>query len=53
MQRKSILQRTLPDALKLSIAKKMENKLFSKARREGVGRDRGRATQGDTDKKLR
>jgi hypothetical protein len=30
MQHKSILERTLPDALKLSIAQKIENNLFSK-----------------------
>jgi hypothetical protein len=30
MQQKSILQKTLPEELKLSIAKKIENHLFSK-----------------------
>ena len=30
VQSKSILQRTLPDSLKLLIAQKIENKLFSK-----------------------
>ena len=31
-QNKKILQRALPPALKLAIAKKVENNLFSKAR---------------------
>ena len=30
MQNKEILQRFMPDGLKLEIAKKIENKLFSK-----------------------
>jgi hypothetical protein len=30
MQHKKILERTIPDALKLSIARKIENNLFSK-----------------------
>jgi hypothetical protein len=30
MQHKKILERTIPDALKLSIAQKIENNLFSK-----------------------
>ncbi len=30
VQQKSILQKTLPEELKLSIAKKIENNLFSK-----------------------
>ena len=34
MQHKTILQRQLPDALKLAIARRIENNLFSKVIRK-------------------